>query len=637
VPNNLANAISPYLRSHAGNPVDWQQWGPDAFAQAEQRQVPVMVSIGYSTCHWCHVMARESFSDPVVAAYLNDHFVAIKVDREEYPDVDASYLAAAGVFTDNLGWPLNVFVTPAGQAFFAGTYWPPQPVHGAASFRQVLEAVHDAWANRRAEVESNAAAVAGALAARGALTAGVLPAASDFAAAVSQLLRYEDTEFGGFGSSMKFPMMPVLQFLLSAPPAGASVAVALADRTLVAMAGSDLRDPVDGGFFRYATKRDWTDPHYERMLYDNAQLLRAYTILGLRLPERAEFAATVADGIAGYLLDVLRLPGGGFASAQDSESMVDGERVEGGYYRLDAARRAAQSPPALDEKVLAGWNGLAIDALAFAGFVYDRGEWVAAARAAADYLLAHHLMPDGTLARASISGTVSAAAATLEDYGLLAAGLLQLAMVTGEVRYAIAGRDLVDASLAAAPARPESGSAAAPAATLPFGVPGGGDPVLLRQGTALASDPSESAVPSGITAMATAAHRLYSLTAHRPYREAAVRAMERVAPLALQQPSSFGASLALMCAVDSPAEQLVVVSDAVSSRLVAVARRWHRTGGLVTVVTSEQAAAFATAGFELFEGRTAQEGNPTAFLCRAFVCRLPVTDADVLAAELARG
>jgi uncharacterized protein len=621
MPNRLVDAVSPYLRSHADNPVDWRQWGAEPFAEAKQRQVPVLVSIGYSTCHWCHVMARESFSDPVLAEFMNENFVAIKVDREEYPDVDSSYLAAAGAFTDNLGWPLNVFVTPDGRAFFAGTYWPPQPMGGHPSFREILQAVLNAWRDRRDEVEANAASVTAALTKSGQHAGSELPDAQAIATAVGQLISYEDPQFGGFGSAPKFPMVPVLDFLLAS---GHPDALDLADRALTAMAASGLRDDVEGGFFRYATQRDWTDPHYERMLYDNAQLLGAYVRLGVRVPERADALAPIVEGIAGYLLGTLRLPAGGFASAQDSESTVDGSRVEGGYYKLDATARAAQTPPALDEKVLTGWNGLAIDALGLAGFVHDRADWVDAARSAADHLIAHHVLAGGRLVRASIGETVSSAPATLEDYGLLAAGLLRLGAVTGEVQYASVARELVDASLVAG----ASGS-------FPFAVPGGADPVLTGHGMVLPADLSEGAYPSGLTAMATAAQRLYLLTGHGPYRDAAIRTMAAFAPLAVQRPISFGAALAEMCRLTAPSTQLVVIGGDGASGVASVARRGAGVdAGVTALATVEQAEAFTAAGFELFEGRTAQGGAVTAYLCRDFVCRLPLTDADALAVEL---
>ncbi len=611
--NRLASAVSPYLRSHADNPVDWYEWGAEAFTEAQRRQVPVLVSIGYSTCHWCHVMARESFSDAAVAGYLNDNFVAIKVDREEYPDVDATYLAAASAFTSNLGWPLNVFVTPAGEAFFAGTYFPPVPVQPHPAFRQVLEAVSDAFVNRRDEVEGNANHIATALRALGDRTPGALPTDEQFAAVVAELAAYEDTEHGGFGGAPKFPVATVLDLLLDRGSVGDAAAQALAERTLAAMAASDLRDRVEGGFFRYSTMRDWTDPHYERMLYDNALLLGAYARVG---------SHKVAEGIASFLITVMQQEGGGFASAQDSESTVDGVRVEGGYYALDADDRAAQTPPALDRKVLTGWNGLAIEALAAAGSRLGQPHWVRAAKRAADFLLEQHVRAD-RLVRASIDGTVSAARATLEDYGMVAGGLLELALATGEVRYAVAARELVDATLEAA-------------TTTVFAVPGGADPVLAGHRLALESDPSEGAYPSGISAMAAAAHTLYSLSADTRYLTAATGAMESIAPLATPRPIAFGAALGVMSGLGSASSQLVVVTGHADdgTDVASVALAWQRSGAIVSIVTPDQAHAFAEAGFELFEGRVTRDGESTAYLCRDFVCALPVTDAVSLLALL---
>lgn len=597
MPNRLADAVSPYLRSHADNPVHWQPWGPEPFAEALKRQVPVFISIGYSTCHWCHVMARESFSDPALAGYLNENFVCIKVDREEHPDVDSSYLAAAGAFTSQLGWPLSVFATPQGKAFFAGTYFPPVPVQGRASFRQVLGAVLDAWVERREQVELNAVQLAAALSAQGLQRPGPLPVEADFATIVGELEAYEDTEFGGFGGAPKFPMANVLGFLLDRESLGDEAAGALARRALDAMAASELRDPIEGGFFRYCVKHDWTEPHYERMLYDNALLLSAYTRAGRR---------EIAEGIGEFLLTVMRLPGGGFASAQDSESTVDGVRVEGGYYQLDAGERSKQAPPALDDKVLTGWNGLAIEALAFSGRRLGHPEWIEAARDAAE------LVGMGALVRARIDDQVSTALPTLEDYGMVAGGLVELALATGEARYADRARTIVADAIAA------GGRA-------PFGVPEGGDPVLVSNGIALEVDPSEGAYPSGLSANARASYRLHLLSGEATFLESTTKAMELLAPMAVKQPVSFGAALSVMSALEAGPTQLVVISDAADAELASVARNWDRSGGVVSVVTGQQADELAEQGFELFEGRAQQGGAPTAYLCENFTCRMPVT------------
>jgi uncharacterized protein YyaL (SSP411 family) len=625
--DRLADAVSPYLRSHAANPVDWFPWGDEPFAEARRRDVPVLVSIGYSTCHWCHVMSRESFSDPVIASRLAAHFVAVKVDREEHPDVDASYLAAAGAFTGNLGWPLNVFVTPEGKAFYAGTYWPPTAVGDIPSFGQVLDAVADAWTARRPQVESTATAIADSLrqsldghtAVSGEIGTG------PFDSAVAELLAYEDSEFGGFGGAPKFPVAPVLLFLLErgvdAPPA-----LALASRSLAALSGrhaapgqptAALRDRLEGGFFRYATKRDWTDPHFERMLYDNAQLLTAFTRLAQLDAEARDWAVEVAEGISAFLMGVMQRPGGGFASAQDSESSIDGVRREGAYFALGAEARAAQEPPPIDAKILTGWNGLAIGALATAGFVLSRDEWIVAARRAADAVIDTHLRADGTLVRASIGGRMSSAHATLEDYGMLASGLLDLATATGEVHYASVARSLIDLTLGAA------GSGV-------FGVPGGADPVLVAQGTAIENDPSEGAYPSGLSALARACVSLHLLGGDPRYREAADRVVRRLLPLAVPRPVSFGATLAVASALTQPIAQLVVVGEDRNSDLADLARSRFRSGLLSIVVTPAQAARFAVAGFELFDGRDRE----AAYLCRDFVCRLPIVDAPDLAEAL---
>lgn len=616
MPNRLGDAISPYLRSHADNPVDWHGWGEEAFAEAQERGVPVLVSIGYSTCHWCHVMARESFSDPDLASFLNEKFVSIKVDREEHPDVDASYLASASAFTPNLGWPLNVFVTPEGKAFYAGTYFPPQPLQGHPSFRQVLTAMTDAWATRREEVTEIAVkiaeAVAGASNFRGGGTS--LPEREALAAAVSQLLESEDTTFGGFGTAPKFPAAPMLGFLLGHPD-GRPVAV----RTLKRMGASPLRDPVEGGFFRYAVNRDWSDPHYERMLYDNAQLLDLYAQAWALTGEG--WARSVAEGVARFLIDIMQLPDGGFASAQDSESMVGGVRTEGGYYSLEEEDRAKEIPPALDKKVLTGWNGLAIAALARAGFIFEIPEFIGAAKRAADFLLQRHLRQDGTLVRTSIDGRISAAQSTLEDYGMFAGGLVQLALATGDAEYAAAGRALVDSILSDDPAAPGV-----------FRTPNGADPVLAAQGIGVDIDPSEGAYPSGLTASAQAAYAVYSLTGERRYLDAAVNGMLLVAGFAPSRPLAFGAALHLMDRLSESTRQLVVVSpEGVrdGNDLVDAARR--EVDGLVASVTDDEARAFAAAGFELFADRTPKGGVPTAYFCSDFVCRLPVTDAAALA------
>jgi uncharacterized protein YyaL (SSP411 family) len=655
MPNQLRDAVSPYLRSHADNPVEWRAWGSGPFAEAVERDVPVMVSIGYSTCHWCHVMARESFSDPEVAAQLSAGFVSVKVDREEHPDVDSSYLAAASAFTEGLGWPLTVFVTPEGRPFYAGTYFPPVPVQGRPSFRQVLDAVTDAWTSRRGEVDATASAVQEALAAGPSSVTGTappgpdagvaLPGRPELARAVARLAAHEDREHGGFGGAPKFPTAPAQLALLALGAGGDDGALELVSRILARIAASPLRDPVEGGFFRYAVRRDWSEPHYERMLYDNAQLLMAYSRLSVLDPapladpgsaaapgpvptsatqEIAADPARVVAGIADFLSSRLRTADGAFGSAQDSESTIDGVRDEGGYYRRDAAGRAALDPPPVDDKVLTGWNGLAIAALAEAGARHGRPEWVETARGAADLLLARHVTDDGRLLRASVGSAVSEAVATLEDHGLFASGLLALSLATGEARYAVAARSFVDACLLD-DADPRTVAA-----------PSGGDPVLVSQGVALSSDPSEGAYPSGRSAVASAALTLHQLTGEARYRSVAERLVAEVAGSAVDNPLAYGAAFGLLVELEAPLTQLVVVEPAGAAAsgaddgLTRRARDLVRPGSVAAVLDEEALVAFADAGFELFAGRSAPGRVPTAYLCRDFVCRLPVTDADAL-------
>lgn len=613
--SRLADAASPYLRAHAENPVAWFPWGAAAFAEAANRDVPVMVSIGYSTCHWCHVMARESFDDPQTARELNDGFVAVKVDREEHPEVDDAYLAAASAFTPHLGWPLTVFTTPEGRAFFAGTYFPPEPRAGVPAFRQVLAAVSEAWRERRDELLSTADAVADALAAATARVRpeGEIPTLARLIDAARRAVAREDPEYGGFAPSdagvatPKFPTVPALRFL-QAPALAEEVpdAAAVAARAVAAMAASPLRDGVDGGFFRYATRRDWTVPHFERMLTDNAGLIEVALDAG---------ATEVASGIADFLLDVLQRESGGFAAAQDSESWIDGARSEGGYYARTAAARAELEPPDIDGKVVTGWNGMAIAALARAGRRRGEPRWIEAARWAADAVLETNVRGDGRLARASLDEVVSRAAATLEDYGLLAEGLAALAAATGEVAYAVRARELVDGCLA-------GGGAPVP--------PGGGDSVLAARGIPSAPAASDGDHPSGPAAFAAAALSLWLLGAGERYREAAASVVRDHAAAALAEPLANGAMLRVAAQLAVPPRQVVVVGAGPDADALAAAAA-TLTADVFAVATAAQADAFAGAGFALFDGKAAE--RPLAYDCRDFACRLPAaTPAELQSA-----
>ncbi len=588
--NRLAAALSPYLRAHAENPVDWYPWGQQAFDEARSRDVPLLISIGYSTCHWCHVMARESFADEDTAAALNVGFVAVKVDREEHPDVDAAYMAAASAFTQNLGWPLTVFATPEGKAFYAGTYWPPVARGGMPAFGDVLAAVREAWTERRDQVVESADAVAGALAAAAVTEPSDLPDAEALRAAAASILQREDRQYGGFGAAPKFPVATTLRFLQH-PLVDAAAAVR---RALAAMAASELRDPVEGGFFRYATQRDWSVPHYERMLTDNALLLEVALDEG---------DLDVVRGIAGFLTGVLRRLTGGFGAAQDSESWIDGKRDEGGYYRRSAEERAGLAPPEVDAKVITGWNGLAIGALARAGGMLGEQGWVDAAVEAARRVLEINRSADGRLVRASVDGIASEAVATTADIGLLADGLFALALASGDAAWAASALDLLEQDATA-------------------------DPVLAAHGISGASDDTDGDLPSGIAAIASASLTAWRLGAGERHRERAEQQVARLAERALSQPFAYGALLRVAAGLIEPPRQVVVVTSELDGALAVAGRRAE--ADVVAVVTPEQARAFADAGLTLFEGKDA---DGFAYDCRAFVCRLPVDDPAELTAQ----
>jgi len=586
--NRLAESGSPYLRAHAGNPVDWYPWGEEAFAEAARRDVPVLISIGYSTCHWCHVMARESFQDPATAERLNRGFVSIKVDREEHPDVDAAYMAAASAFTRDLGWPLTVFATPSGRAFHAGTYFPPEQRGPTPAFGTVLAAVREAWIERRAEVEDLAGAVAGALESSAEADPSPLPDEAALAAAEDEIAAQEDRRYGGFGTAPKFPVATTLRFLQAQ---GRDDVV---ERALDAMAASELRDG-DGGFFRYATRQDWAVPHYERMLTDNAQLL------DVALDARR---TDVARGIAQFLLAVLQRPEGGFGAAQDSESWINGVRSEGGYYRRPLAERQALQPPAVDGKVITGWNGLAIGALARAGAALGEPTWIDAAVRAADTVLSVNRDPEGRLVRASLGGVPSAAVATDADLGLLAEGLFALALATGDVRWATHGIEVLAADAVA-------------------------DPVLAAHAIPASADGSDGDLPSGASARAAAELTAWRLGAGEEHRDRAAALVSGGAGQALRHPFGYGALLRAAVGLARPPRQIVAVTSEPRGPLATAARA--ADADVTAVLDPEQVYAFAAAGFTLFEGRDSVDGaDGVVHDCRGFICRLPVSDPALI-------
>lgn len=676
VTNALADATSPYLLQHADNPVDWRQWGPAAFEEAAARDVPVLVSVGYAACHWCHVMAHESFEDPAVAELMNAHFVCVKVDREERPDVDAVYMAATQATTGAGGWPMTVFTTPTGEPFFCGTYFPPRRVHQMASFSEVLAAVAAAWSGRRDDAVASAEALRQALAVR---PAGAAAPEAGYGEVVDRALVALSSTFdpagGGFGGAPKFPPSMVLEWLLRHHArTGDRRALTMAEQTFDAMARGGMYDQLGGGFARYSVDATWTVPHFEKMLYDNALLLRAY--VHAWRSTGSPHARRVALETARWMLEDLRLPEGGFASSLDADS----QGSEGVFYvwtpaqlreelgdddgrwaaavlgvtetgtfehgasvlqrrsepddadRLDRVRasllaaRARRPRPARDDKVVSGWNGLAVSALAEAGELFGRPELVEAAVGAARALVATHLRrhDDGStrLVRSSRGGAPGHAAGVLEDYANLADGLLTLFAVTGDAQwFAVAGR-LLDTVLGHFASADGGFYDTADDET---------DPVVARLGRP--QDAADGPTPSGQSAAAGALLTYAALTGSARHREAAEDAVRGALALAARWPRAAGAGLAVLEALlDGPREVAVVghPGDPRTAALRATAMRSVAPG----LVLAAGEPGDRHDGPELLHDRPLVDGAPAAYVCRGFVCRRPTTEPDELARQL---
>lgn len=733
--NALAAEPSAYLRQHAGNPVHWQPFGDAAFAAAAARDVPVFLSIGYAACHWCHVMAHESFEDHETADYLNAHFVSIKVDREERPDVDAVYMTATQAISGEGGWPMSVFLLPDGRAFHAGTYFPPRPMPGRPSFRQVVEAVSEAWTERRGAVEANAATLARGIAASqpaAALRLDGPPEPLDAALlgeAVTALSGAEDRAHGGFGGAPKFPPAAVLEFLIrhaavpsdSMPPAAApdtagqdsagletaTAARDMAGQCLAAMSRSALFDQLDGGFARYSVTGDWSVPHFEKMLYDNAQLLRVY-VHWVRLGGTPEYPAAEAAGIAGLTADWLlaRLglapatgpapaPAAGpatgpdtgvvaLASSLDADTVVDGVHAEGASYlwtpgglesllgpadgaavaalmnvRMPGSVSADGSPlhpgremsggdaalwqrvrpllaqsrrnrpqPGRDDKVVAGWNGLAVAALADAGAVLARPELVAAAGRIADYLERVHWQPaadgPGRLLRVSHDGVARGIGGLLEDYAFCAEGLFALYAVTGHTRRYGLAEAILDAACRRFAADGGLRDAAGESAQ-----------VTAAQGGRDGLEPFDGATPSGAAALAGAllTHSAFSGSSEHRTLAASILAL-LLPPLAGQAPRAAGWLLATaQAALAGPIEAAVAGPDTPERAVLHRELLLSASPGLVVAVQDDGAAR----PIPLLQGRGAgPDGAPQVFLCRGMVCGLPSTSVEEMRGQLAR-
>jgi uncharacterized protein len=670
--NRLRNSTSPYLLQHADNPVDWWPWSDEAFAEAARRDVPVLLSVGYAACHWCHVMAHESFEDPETAALLNEHMVAVKVDREERPDVDAVYMTATQAMTGQGGWPMTVVMTPAKEPFFCGTYLP------RPHFRQLVTDLSRAWRTHHDDVTDRATQIAAALAQNAVATAQALRGEAgspqlglSAATAVQGLRRDYDAARGGFGGAPKFPPSMVLEFLLRHHERTADAeALAMAEATCEAMARGGMYDQLGGGFARYSVDAGWVVPHFEKMLYDNALLARVYAHLWRRTG--SALAGRVAGQTCDWMLRELRTAEGGLASSLDADS----EGEEGKFYvwrpdelravlgpedgdfaaaafgvtedgtfehgasvlqrltepadperlaRISDALLAARGTrvrPGRDDKVVAAWNGMAISALAECGLLLARPDFTAAARDAASLLAGLHLS-GGRLIRTSRDGTAGDTAGTLEDYACVAEGFLTLSGVTGEARWLRLAADLLEVALGS------------------FGDGEGGFYDTAADGEALIfrpADPADNATPSGTFALAGALLSYAALTGSARHREAAEGALGILPGIAARYPRAAGAGLSAAEAILSGPAEIAVVGDPQDDRT----RALHQTAlhaappGAVLALGDGTQPIGAEAGVPLLDGRGLVNGAPAAYVCRQFTCQAPVTTPEQLRAVLAQ-
>jgi len=620
--NRLAEETSPYLLQHAGNPVDWHPWGEEAFARARAEDKPVLLSVGYAACHWCHVMAHESFEDEATAAIMNERYVSVKVDREERPDVDALYMDAVVSLTGQGGWPMTVFLTPEGEPFLGGTYYPPEPRHGLPSFRQLLVAVADAYRDRRDDVAQQAAAIVDAMRRSAELAPSREPLTGDLVTEAVRVLRRQfDAEWGGFGRAPKFPPASTIELLLRAG------ALDLATKTLDGMAAGGMYDLVGGGFHRYSVDERWLVPHFEKMLYDNALLAPAY--LHAWLVTGNERYRAVAEETLDYMLRELRLPNGGFASSQDADT--DG--VEGQTYTWTAeegappellepfehgrfvlrgeldeetrerllAIRASRPQPALDDKVIAAWNGLALAALAEGGRRLDRSDLVDAARELGALLAVEPLWRTLRDGRARYP-------AYLEDHANVAHGLVELHVATGELRWLHEARRIALRAVELF-ADDERGGF--------FSTPAGGEQLVARR-----KDLDDNPTPSGNAMLAFVLLRLARIWGDDDLERRAAGALRLVRDALPRAPSAFGWTL---CALDlylSPPRELAIAGPP-GSDVARAALRGYDPNAVVAFGPAEDVPLLA--------GKGLVDGKPAVYACERFACRAPVTDPGALA------
>ena len=687
--NRLLQEGSPYLLQHAFNPVDWYPWGEEAFAAAAAADKPLFVSIGYSTCHWCHVMEHESFEDEAIAAVMNEHFVNVKIDREERPDVDRIYMSVVQAVTGSGGWPMSVFLTPQRLPFYAGTYFPPRSAYGRPGFQELLPFLARHWRERRSDVEATAARITTAVRQATGVAGGAVsgPAAasagSDLLAAVADGLASSfDAEYGGFGAAPKFPRPAVFTALFQHyRRAGSEPTLEMALATLLQMARGGMYDHLGGGFHRYSVDRYWRVPHFEKMLYDQAQLATAYTAAYQITGDRTH--AAVAAATLDYLLHDLQAPEGGFYSAEDADSARDPQRpeekVEGAFYlwsvdqvratfraagvagveelidtygltaegntlsdphgefgagnvlyrargdgplpeRWRAALTAARdrrARPLLDDKIIAAWNGLAIAALAAAGRVLQRHDFVTAAAAAAAFVR-RELLQGGRLLRRYRAGEARHAAG-LADYAYLIEGLLELYQSNGEVWVLELAGQLADAILELF---------AAPNGAL-YDTPGGQPDLIVRT-----SDLYDSAEPSGTAAAVLGLLRLGRLAGRADWQEAAQRALAAVAGAAAAQPTAMPlVAVAADLAAGAPVEVVLAGEWEETAPLRHELARHYLPEALVVHLPSA-AVPWWRQRHPAVAAMSAAGPGARAYVCRNFTCDLPVSTPQDLARQL---
>jgi uncharacterized protein len=663
--NRLASATSPYLLQHADNPVHWWPWSDEAFAAAAERQVPVFLSVGYAACHWCHVMAHESFEDPETASMINDHFVAIKVDREERPDVDAVYMQATQALTGQGGWPMSVFLTPDRKPFYAGTYFPPTARHGLPSFAQVLQAISDAWRDRRPELLGSSSEIVRQLSKSATFAGAAELTAADCEKSLLALQAEFDPRYGGFGRAPKFPPSMVLEALLRD---GSEQSMTMAGKTLEAMARGGIYDQLGGGFARYSVDAGWIVPHFEKMLYDNALLLGVYTHWWRRT--RHPLAERIVTETSDWLLLEMRTEQGAFAASLDADSKDDhGELQEGAYYvwnrdqlsealgpedavwaaqvfsvtaagsfehgastlqllsdddqlRLADVReqlrsaRDQRSRPGRDDKVVAAWNALLVDALVQAAMIFDRPEWLQAATEAAEHLWQQHWR-DGRLRRTSRNSVTGEAFGILEDYAACALAAARLAAVQANPQWLSRAEQLLDVIME----QFDDGAGGF------FDTAADAEQLYTRP-----QDPTDNATPSGLSVAVHALRLMAELTGEDRYAARADQAAISVAELVRRAPRFAGWLLADAISQTSerkPVEVAVVgPEDSARAELARVAHQLAPAGSVVVAGTSDQP------GLILLADRPMINNQPTAYVCRHFVCKLPVTSVDDLADQL---